>query len=44
MNDRMLNSDTCVPVDLSILDKPPITYSAIDLDDIFADFLQNLHS
>ena len=40
----MLNNYTFIPVDLSILDKPPITYTAIDLDDIFADFLQDLHN
>ena len=40
----MLTNDTFIPVDLSILDKSPITYTAIDLDDIFVVFLQDLHS
>ena len=40
----MPTTDTFIPVDLSILDKPPITYTAINLDDIFSDFLQDLHS
>ena len=44
MNNGMLNNDTLIPADFSILDKPQITYTAIDLDDIFADLLQDLHS
>ena len=43
MNTGMLNNDACIPVDLSILEKPSITYSSIDIDDIFANFLQDLH-
>ena len=44
MNNWLLNNDTFIHVDLSILDKPSITYTAIDLDDIFSNFLQDLHS
>ena len=39
----MMPDYSSLPVDLSILDKPQITYSDIDLDDIWADFLQALH-
>ena len=39
----MVPDYSSIPVDLSILDKPQIAYSEIDLDDIWADFLQALH-
>jgi hypothetical protein len=39
----MVPDHSSLPMDLSILDKPQIAYSEIDLDDIWADFLQALH-
>jgi hypothetical protein len=39
----MMPDYSSLPVDLSILDKSQIAYSKIDLDDIWADFLQALH-
>ena len=39
----MVPGYSSIPVDLTILDKPQIAYSKIDLDDIWADFIQALH-
>ena len=39
----MPNDYSSLPMDLSILDKPQIAYSEIDLDGIWANFLQALH-